>query len=299
MTTRRFQLDGETLEGLREQIRREYGAAARIVSVEKVTVGGIAGFLARHRYEATVEVDGPATQSGIAALIANAEEAEAEVPGAYEVSTSGTSFETVMQSLRAQTSDASPAPAAANTPSAAGMAGAASASSLQRTVEPALPSFGPLPAIAAASEPAVAPLTAPGDLIVFVGLGADALEPARATGGVLAACGAASARGIRSLDDRRSAFLARADAVTADTPVALAWGLSGALASAAELHGLAALQPDQVFVVVDATRKHEDTAAWVAVVEQTIGIDAMLVTHEEQTATPESVHRLGVPLGRL
>ncbi|SEB89423.1 hypothetical protein SAMN04489806_2061 [Paramicrobacterium humi] len=306
MTTRRFQRDGETLEQLREQIRRELGPRARIVSIEKVTVGGIAGFLARHRFEATVEVDEPdgptlvPQQHGIAALIADAEQAEssaAEYETEYEVSTSGESFEQVMRSLTAQTAE--PVVAPASTPTGGGAGSPASAFATTRVTDAALPSFPAHRALPEAATPEVSPLSAPGDLIVFVGIGDASLEAARTSRGLLAAGGRAAARGIRSLDDRRAAYLARADAVSASAPVALAWGLGGALAGEDELHGIAALQPDQVWVVVDATRKAEDTARWVGLVDRVVGVDAMLVTGEEHTASPETVRLLGVPRGRL
>ncbi|MCZ2403300.1 hypothetical protein IV498_08920 [Paenarthrobacter sp. Z7-10] len=57
----RFQLRGESLEGIEWRLFNSHGHGARIISAEKVTEGGIAGFFARHFYEVTVEVpDGPA-----------------------------------------------------------------------------------------------------------------------------------------------------------------------------------------------------------------------------------------------
>lgn len=56
----RFQLRGESLEGIEWRLFNSHGHGARIISAEKVTEGGIAGFFARHFYEVTVEVpDGP------------------------------------------------------------------------------------------------------------------------------------------------------------------------------------------------------------------------------------------------
>ncbi|WBM80117.1 hypothetical protein KIV56_00395 [Cryobacterium breve] len=56
MEPKRFQLDGPTLPELKARILAEHGADARIVSAERVTVGGIRGFFARRHYEVTVEV---------------------------------------------------------------------------------------------------------------------------------------------------------------------------------------------------------------------------------------------------
>ena len=52
----RLLLEGSEIEPLLEQIRDEYGAAARIVSADKVRSGGLGGFFARQRYEVSVEV---------------------------------------------------------------------------------------------------------------------------------------------------------------------------------------------------------------------------------------------------
>jgi hypothetical protein len=53
---KRFQLDGPTLPELKARILAEHGADARIISAERVTIGGIRGFFARRHYEVTVEV---------------------------------------------------------------------------------------------------------------------------------------------------------------------------------------------------------------------------------------------------
>ena len=86
MEPRRFQLEGPSLDALKAQVLAEHGPRARIIAAEKVTVGGIGGFLARHHYEVTVELpprgrraapvdaDLP-SRAGIGALLARAEEA--------------------------------------------------------------------------------------------------------------------------------------------------------------------------------------------------------------------------------
>lgn len=56
MQPTRFQLEAASLEDLRIRVNAEYGADARIVSAERVTVGGIGGFLARKHVEAVIEV---------------------------------------------------------------------------------------------------------------------------------------------------------------------------------------------------------------------------------------------------
>lgn len=52
----RLLLEGPDLQTLLEQIRREYGAGARIVEAEKVRRGGVGGFFARERFSIQVEV---------------------------------------------------------------------------------------------------------------------------------------------------------------------------------------------------------------------------------------------------
>jgi hypothetical protein len=97
---KRFQLEGHSIAELQARVIAEHGPGARIVAAEKVTVGGIRGFFARQHVEVTVEIraaDAPAvgtrrgrraharldTQArlGIAALLDDAEEAEARVNG--------------------------------------------------------------------------------------------------------------------------------------------------------------------------------------------------------------------------
>src|SRR4051812_36798009 len=125
----RLQLKGASLPELRAQVLADYGPAARIVAAEKVTVGGIRGYLARHHYEVTVEVpDQPAwnivedtameraagpgrraahaldepRRAGIAALLAEAEALEAQLhgrPPELNVSTSSGGFAKLMDDL--------------------------------------------------------------------------------------------------------------------------------------------------------------------------------------------------------
>ncbi|MBM6621817.1 hypothetical protein JTF08_09375 [Micrococcaceae bacterium RIT802] len=56
MQPTRFQLEAASLAELRTRVRIDYGVEARIVSAERVTVGGIGGFLARRHIEAVIEV---------------------------------------------------------------------------------------------------------------------------------------------------------------------------------------------------------------------------------------------------
>lgn len=145
------------------------------------------------------------------------------------------------------------------------------------------------PALVARSEidvpapPAV--LTGAGDLVVVVGRPGDAFRVAAQM---------ASSFGLRSVDvdDRRSAILARAEGVNGGTAVvtALAWDASAADA-------LRSMSADQVWVAVDVGRKHDDTARWVEEVRVVSEVAAAAVVGEADTATPGTVHLLGVPVG--
>lgn len=145
------------------------------------------------------------------------------------------------------------------------------------------------PALVARSEidvpapPAV--LTGAGDLVVVVGRPGDAFRVAAQM---------ASSFGLRSVDvdDRRSAILARAEGVNGGTAVVTALAWDGSAAEA-----LRSMSADQVWVAVDVGRKHDDTARWVEEVRVVSDVAAAAVVGEADTATPGTVHLLGVPVG--
>ncbi|WP_396599818.1 hypothetical protein [Frigoribacterium sp. R86507] len=384
-------MTGETLDGLRREVRATHGASARIVAAQKVTVGGVAGFFARKHYEVTVEVPDPAVdlpvarvrittpvpaeRAGIAALLASADEAEdalqsgapapraawsaSMAPGGAVASSTPVrdGFDDVLTGSAVPVSPRRAARAAA---AAAGAGGAsASPSSAGGAVPVAAPAdvstrtdafasimddltfngiapaagagggagagavgagptafadgdaadpdapHGAAPRRTAASLAAAADAlaaqaravaspgvpTAPdvsrgaGDLVVVVGRPGDAFRVAAQM---------ASTFGLRSVDvsDRRSGILARATGVHENSAVvtALAWDA----AAPATLEAIAA---DQVWVAVDVGRKHDDTARWVEAVRAVAPVVAAAVVGEDDTATPGTVHLLGVPVG--
>lgn len=359
MPPTRSLLSGPSLEGLRARATRELGPGARIVSAQKVTVGGVAGLFARSHYEVVVEVPDepvarvtitPSSRSGIAALLADAEEAEEELqrrdlpdvddtrratrrawsvardggaepfgePGSHPepgapadalppvaaaadrpalgdapAAAPGTrraarvvrddAFASVMDDLAFNGLVRGPAPAVRADAAPAPAPRAAGGASIPAAPRPADGAGAP-----GASGPLVAPpvARAPGDLVVVVGRAADAFAVAASM---------TSAHGLRSVDvdDRRSAILARATGVHEGSAVvtALAW-------SSSTVDVLAAVQPDQVWVAVDVGRKHEDTAAWVDVVRRVVPVAAAVVVGATETATPGTVHLLGLPVGR-
>lgn len=157
-----------------------------------------------------------------------------------------------------------------------------------------------IPLAPAAPQPP-ARLRGRGDLTLVVGLGADAVAASR----VLAAStddaevrpGGCSHAAAPRIDDRRDALRARADGVRRERPIIAAFGLErGAADVAALAESLAGIAPDQVWVAVDASRKTEDTASWVAAVDAVLAVDGVAATGAAFTATPGTVAALGFPV---
>lgn len=309
----RYRLKGSSLEEIRRKAEQQYGPAARIVSAERVSSPGIAGLFAQDRYEAMIEVlpkhevvtgevvpdadilPGPAATpvggaagsahqlqgAAIAALLeeANAAELSLHRPAPAGVSTESRDFAEVLEQLGAGLR----APAAAVGPAVVEPA----------AVEPA------------ASEPEAvipAPLTGVGDLVVLVGLGEDAmdaaLEMSTAAGGAdVRTAGDLSAYGHLHVDGRQSATAARAHAVVTERTVLVAFGLGRARNALARVPSLAALNADQVWAVVDAGRKHEDTARWVGVLSAQLAVTGVAVVGASETGSAETVTGLGLPVG--
>lgn len=335
---------GPTLEAVRDAVRAEFGAGARIVSAERVSTPGIGGLFRRAHVEAVVEVpdpldpptarvaiaDGPVTRIGIAALLADAEAAEARIAaGDGTASTRADAFASVLDGFAADGISAGPAGtgAAVTGATAAGAPRPGRAGTDPTPVDGAgsrlqdvtsltvpgpdedpgrpggtLPVTGPapvapvvtvLPGVATTSAPTtVAPVlpvpavrSADGDLVLLVGRPGD----------VDAAAGVFAGRyGLRATDaaDRRAGILARAEGVRNG------YALLGVSAwdDAATVEGLAA---DQVWVVVDVGRKTEDSRAVVLAVAGRVPVAGVVAIGARETATPESVHRLGLPVVSL
>ena len=188
-------------------------------------------------------------------------------------------------------------------------------------IDPDEPAFAPAQAIPVEMRPAEVgpsevlpvPLRAPGDLVLVIGLDQDPVAVARsmvATFGEteLRVGGAVRVDTVGRVEDRRSAIQARADGVRSERSMIVAWGLaSGARVldgraidgraiddRAEQLVGIGA---DQVWIAVDATRKHEDTVRWVRSLGSILRLDAVAAHGLEATASPETVSRLGLPVG--
>ncbi|WP_157156841.1 hypothetical protein [Diaminobutyricimonas sp. LJ205] len=304
MAPRRLQLEGASLEELTDRVFAEHGSAARIVSAEKVTTGGIRGFFAKQHFEVIVELPDPGRRSahrqldtsarlGIAALLDDADAAEAQLHGdapPAAVSTGSPDFARLMDDL---TFTVAPEPAAPAFPGSA---------------EAGLPGLGELaaraaatPALVAPSRPAPALSRRAGDLVLVVGASQDAYTVARS---MAAAAGSpqvfvgGSLLGADRVEDRRTANAARARGVQGQHSVFVAFGLGrGGREAHEHAAALTAVGADQVWVAVDPGRKPEDTAAWVGVVRAAVPVDGIALEGAEGTASPNTVDGLGLPIG--
>ncbi|MDJ0378119.1 hypothetical protein [Cryobacterium sp. PH31-L1] len=307
MEPKRFLLEGPTLRELQERVVAEHGANATIIAAEKVTVGGIRGFFARQHYEITVEVLEPAQRTkaahagldisarlGIAALLDDADEAESQLHPAQpspQLSTTSDGFAKLMDELTFATGrdlipDAAPEPVA-------DVAAPAQAPVSAPAPSPARP---PL-----ARPPVPAPLTRPGDLVLIVGLEEDPLTIARlmlrvAGAGELRIAGTLMQDRIPRIDDRRAAMLARAHGVDIGHSTFIAYGLEPASDALARAATLTAIGADQVWVVVDASRKPEDTIRWVNMVVTAVQVHAVAALGRQFTTSPATVDDLGLPV---
>ncbi|MFB0835369.1 hypothetical protein ACX8Z9_05165 [Arthrobacter halodurans] len=342
MALTRFQLESPTLEGIAERVARDHGPDARIVAVERVTVGGIGGLFARRHFEVTVEAPHAAPgavlvgevgggtaggdagetrrspgrgrraavpplppRSGILALLAEADDTEARLHGrpGGEVSTGSEAFARVLDGLTLGAGHGSSDHAGTgegDEPRLGGDAGPGVAR------PPAHPVSG-RPAAPPRARPAVpAPLRGPGDLILVVGVGADAARAASAffggPGSGMAAPGPARARTriLESTDpllaDRAGVLRTRAEGVMAGTPICVRLALDPSAGLPDQLSAVAALGADQLWAAVDAGRKSEDTRAWVEPLDALGPVDAVAALDTERTATPQTVLELGIPV---
>jgi hypothetical protein len=276
----RFRLDDPSLAAISARVREEFGPDARILSAAEVRVGGIGGFFARRFVDVEVELapvtavpapmlTAPASGPvGLDALMAAADEAERaqEYASTLAVSTETEPFARLLDDLR---------------------------SYVEGPSQPSAPQ-APLPS---------APTAEPGSLVAFVGLADDALVVARSMAlsldrAEVCVGGSTSAEKGARVDDRRSAAAARARGVERESSTLLAYGLGpGGPASAGSIEALRGIVADQVWVVVDASRKPDDTAAWVAAVRAIVPVHAMAIVHGAHTASPDSVANLGLRTG--
>lgn len=300
---KRYKLSGASLEAIRAKALKQYGPGARIVSAEKVTNPGIVGLFAAARFEATVEVsdDVPAPADRQAPLSAPGPVHELHGPAIAALLERADAAELEMHKP-------APAPVSTASPDFAGLL-----EQLGKELQPAEP-VASVPALAtlppSAAEPVrkvPQPMTGDGNLIVLLGLGDDALGPAlemsiAAGGSDVRTAGRLTAFGHLHIQGRQGTTAARAQAVLTGQTVVVAFGLGRPGDVPSNGADISLLAADQVWVVVDARHKPEDTKAWVQALQrvlagESVGVDALAVIGASETASPQTVDTLDLPVG--
>lgn len=284
--------------------------------------GGIRGFFAKQHFEVTVELPESGshgvhsmslpTRVGLAALLEDADSAERELldaPLVEQPSTARPDFAALLAQMTFDTAQPieNPVPRAP----VAGLLPIAAAF----TPAPSPLAIGAVIDAVQTAEPPPRPLQSPGDLVLCIGVRADAEMLARdwaeASGAELIRCaprptgviGPESSEPV--LSDRRDAAAARARGVQrgAACIAVLALTALGTDADAAATDGrerqlgvAAGILPDQLWLVVDVSRKPDDTAAWVAACRDALDVHGVVAIGGAETSTPHSVAALGLPV---
>jgi hypothetical protein len=276
----RFRFDDVSREALTARVRSEFGASARIVSASEVRVGGVGGFFARRYVDVVVDVpNAPSAETrsrtgaiGLAALLDEADRLERDggarpgPPVIPVVSTQSQDFDRLMVDLGSYS----------DLPPNAGLIDAVGIPKLHDE---------------------------PGGLVLFVGLGDDAMVVARSLArsvrwSDVRMGGRILGDALPRVDDRRMAAEFRAHCIAVGSVGLLAWGVGlGVGGMQTTQSAIRAIDADQIWLVVDASRKAEDTAAWVGLVRSSVPATAIAVLHGVETASPDSVRALGLPIG--
>lgn len=280
MPASRFQLSGPSMEAVHKKAE-EYGAGAKIIAAERVRVGGIFGSTT---YQAVVEVPSASAVSpgpqvpaypavrrhAIGDLLddANEQEAAFHAAKAPTVSTSSPEFEAILDSVSARS-----------------------------TVEEAV---GLIPTLPSGYVPSMS--VQAGDLVVLAGVGDSAARSAELIAaslptGALIVAGGAGSGGAARVEGSGEAMKARARGVLARQPVLVAYSLGTCLTAQLHAPGMKTLAADQTWLVVDVARKAEDTKAWVDAVAPSAGVTALAVVGTQETGSPRSARKLGIPVG--
>ena len=322
---RLLQLEGTSLEKLKARVLAEHGTRARVVAIEQVTTGGIHGFFGHRHYEVTVEVqDGPDAPPRHYGQVHEAPK-QATIQSSSKPATPRSAAQKTSAKHPATAHPSTTHPSTTQAPAKSGIDALLDGADDEDTVSYTVPDDD-FPVSTSSREfanildelesvtappvapqprrppPAPKPLSASGDLVLVVGLGTDALAVARAMAGSvgkagLATSGALDSPGLARIADRRDALLARARGVELNETVFVAAGItSGGVHASSQATELAQLHADQVWAVVDASRKPEDTAHWVRKVSSVVQLDAVIGIQREGTTTPETVNALGLPV---
>ncbi|MGN6751129.1 MAG: hypothetical protein ACTHJJ_01080 [Intrasporangium sp.] len=283
-----FLLRGSSLEQLALEATELYGANARIVRAERVLDAGVAGFLGRRHLEVTVQVPdgaaGPAGsvsapvhvlagRTGIAALLESADTTEDDVNR-----TTGSRAETHRPSEPVSTESGSFAELLAR---------------LGGDVRPGL---------------VPAPLSRPGELVLVMGLEETARDvtgsmarqaPSDVGAWALYSAGGVHLGGRPHMDGWWDAARARAHAVDEGSAILAACTPGAVHDGLPHLETAAVLGADQVWLVVDARHKPDDTSEWVDRVRARMAVDALAVIGAGETRSAATVNQLRIPIGWL
>ena len=306
---KQYKLKGTSLDDIRAKAEQQYGPGARIVSAEKVTNPGIAGLFAANRYEATIEVPagGPTQLASNSCRFEGSE--RQQVRASWDAHLGGEAHALQGPAIAALLEQADAAEMDLHRPAAAVSTASPDFAGLleQLGKEFRAPVAGPHPV--PVPVPVPVPLAGSGNLIILLGLGDAALGPAldmsiSGGGSDVRTAGALTAFGHLHVAGRQGATAARAHAVLTGQTVLVAYGLGRPGEAATHAGGIAALAADQLWLVADAGRKAEDTAAWVralsdALAAERVRVDALAVFGASETGSPETVNGLGLPIGWL
>lgn len=310
-----FQLRGHSLESLRWQLFEKYGAAARIVRAERIQTGGLFGIGATTSFEVMVEVDttpAPARafgESGSAVRAASARRSAAPRRGLGDLLAQADRDDDARPSGSARAIEAKPSFDAILDK----MAGAGAVVPDAGVPDSVVPDAGgPGAAISGAASRGGGsgedmkviprPSTVPGDLIVLVGIRDQPLNTAWSmagnlqNGAKLLTAGDHRSHGVSHVFlDSVEVTKAQAQAAGEGKPLLIAFSFGQRGSS--NLSMLASLRPQQLWLVVDAAHKPEDTQSWVRRAARYSVPDALAVLGATDTATPESVNALKLPVG--
>jgi hypothetical protein len=334
VSTRRSRLEAADETALADAVLTRFGPHARLLEAERVTVPGFAGIFAKRAYDVVVDVpDGPVVprlHDRFTVPGAGAGSGAGASAGAIPLPAAPTRAEPAAppRTLPPAAGGLAALLEAADAAEARAGAGAASVPPFADAVHGA----APLPPLvdpvagtvtvstdradftsllddlagAVAPEPPTAPVPVlranPGDLVLVVGVGDAVLQTGLRMAGSaraeLAVSGSLETPGARRLDTRRAAIAARAEGVERGSAILLAYALPSPLAVTVDrLAVLRSYGADQVWVVLDATRKPDDTRAWLAPVAAAVPITGAAAVGVRATATPDTVAEPGIPIG--
>jgi hypothetical protein len=295
-----FQLRGHSMEGLRWQLFESYGPAARIIRAERIQTGGLFGIGATTTYEVVVEVDADpalhkaandrvgsfgvasvrrsgASRRNLRDLLAEADRADDARPsGAVRAIDAKPDFDAILGKMVREDADDT----------------GASVTGADKEEESAGPRVKATPR----------PSTTPGDLIILAGMRDQPLYTAWSMISQLQDGAELLTAGDHRYNGVSHVFLDSVEVKKAQTLAAgggrpLLIAFSFGQRGASKLSMLASVRPNQLWLVVDAAHKPEDTASWVRRACRYSVPDALAVQGTTDTATPESVNALKVPVG--